>query len=886
MYGKKLLLILVPVLLLAFENSSFTNLADLDYTQGHFTNKNDANPDVGVISIILPPDTVDSNVVVAPKAIVKNFGDTTVSFPVIFREDAYSFYDVKQVSNLAPEDTFSINFNQWRIRLPRGIITVKCSTALANDIDNSNDALEKSIFCRVKDIAVLELCLPDTIDSGAIITPRARIKNLGNTQDLIFSIFKIGIFYSCTLEVMSPLQGDEDTLTFSSLTANFRGIHPTICTTALSGDVNPNNNFLTGTLSVRSNDFAVTQILSPEQIIPQGSQVTPKVLVTNYGTAPATCAVFFLIADSTSVNVFRDSNYITLEPGISDSLSFTVWNAGSGPYLATSYTRLPGDVNPHNDTLRLYFFAGTPNRDVGVANIIAPIDTMQRVLIKPKAEVKNFGNLTESFYTFFQITSSGNIVYFDSLLVANLLPNRTIQLTFSAWQPSPGNFVTKCSTALVGDMNLANDVLIGSVTIETLEIGWVARAQVPSGPKSKGVKAGGTLVYVPPTSIYAFKGNNTNEFYCYDIPTNNWTPKETIPWVGRKKRVKAGARLCYDNERYIYALKGGNTLEFWRYDTQKDSWSQLTDVPVGEGKPKKVKSGASLAFVPVSETQHLIYFLKGNGTFEFYAYWVEQDSWLKKPDAPFGPDNKKFKAGSCLAYDHHRQYLWTIKGGTNEFYAYDLTAGIWLENIPNLTLIGRDGKKRKAKDGAAIAYHPANHSIYALKGGNTDEFWSYTPPETTWTQLTNMPSSSLGKKVKAGGSLIYAAGNLYALRGNKTFDFFIYNFGSGVGIEENEVPRLSSTPRLVSLKIYPNPFSRQTHILYQLPSLKDKPIPVTITLYNIAGQVERVLVNELLPPGLYSIELTSLKLANGIYIVRMNALNQRVSQKLVITQQR
>jgi hypothetical protein len=831
----------------------------------------------------LPLDTGDSNVVVAPKAIVKNFGDTTVSFPVIFRDNSYSFYDVKQVSNLAPEDTFVVNFNQWRIRLPRGVFAVKCSTALNNDVDNSNDALEKSIFCRVKDIGVLELCLPDTVDSGTIVTPCARIKNFGNTQETFFAVFKIGTFYSCTLEVLSPMPEEEDTLTFASFAANIRGMHPVLCTTALAGDVNPNNNFLAGNLAVRSNDFGITAILAPAQIIPQGSQVIPKVLVTNFGTAPATCGVFFIITDSSSVIVFRDSNSITLEPAMSDSVSFTVWNAFAGPYLATSYTKLPGDVNTHNDTLTLYFFAGTPNRDVGVTNIIAPTDTIQRSSIAPKAEVKNFGNLVESFWTFFQITSSGNLVYFDSVLVTNLLPNRTIPITFSIWEPSPGNFMTKCSTALVGDMNPENDFLFGSVTIETLGIGWVSRAQVPPGPKSKGVKAGGTLVYVPPTSIYAFKGNNTNEFYCYDIATNNWSAKETIPWVGRKKRVKAGGQLCYDNERYIYALKGGNTLEFWRYDTQKDSWAQLKDVPIAtEGKAKKVKAGASLAFVPVQDNQHLVYFLKGNGTFEFYAYWVEQDSWLKKLNAPPGPDNKKFKAGSCLAYDHHRQYLWTIKGGTNEFYAYDLNTDSWLDK-PSLNLIGRDEKKRKAKDGAAIAYHPPTRSIYALKGGNTLDFWRYTPPETTWHQLDDMPASSLGKKIKSGGDLIYAAGNLYALRGNKTFDFYVYNFGSGIGIEEPKTKKSIIDFNDISLRVKPNPLAKTAQINYSFSGSQKSKTPISIKLYNVTGEVVKVLVSDLVLPGTYSFNFRRANLTNGVYFVCLTVKNRQISQKVVIT---
>lgn len=841
-----------------------------------------SGPDVGVISITIPPEIVDSNSVVAPSAVVKNFGDTTVSFPVIFRDSNYSYIDVKQVTNLAPEATVSVNFNMWRIRLPRGTHIVKCSTALDGDIDNTNDALEKSIFCRIKDISLLELCLPDTVDSGTIITPQARIINFGNTQETFWAILKIGTFYACTLEVLSPLPETEDTLDFRLWTANMRGTHPVSCTIALAGDVNPINNFLTGELTVRIGDFGINQILAPELIIPENSPVIPKVSVTNFGSTPATSPIFFIITDPSWAVVYQDSNLITLDPTVTDTISFAIWNGGSGAYRAIAYTKLLGDINPHNDTLVQYFFAGTPNRDVGVIRIIAPTDSILRTPIAPKAEVKNLGEISENFYTFFKILSGQTSVYFESLLITNLAPNQIRTIVFPTWQPLLGDFVTKCSTALAGDMNPENNTLTGQVTVETLAIGWVRRRDFPKGPSSKpkAVKAGGALVYVPPTSIYAFKGNNTNEFYCYDIPSNTWTPKETIPWVDRKKRVKTGASLCYDNERYIYALKGNNTLEFWRYDTQKDSWAVCAQVPAGGDKPKKVKAGASLAFVTVSDTQHLIYFLKGSGTFEFYAYWVEKDTWLQKNPASGGPDNKKFKAGSCLTYDYHHQCLWTLKGGTNEFYAYDLTTGTWLEK-PNINLIGRAGKKKKVKDGGAIAYSPATRSIYAIKGGNIDEFWCYTPPADSWVQLDDMPPNSDGKRVKGGGALIYAAGNLYALRGNKTFDFFIYNFGSSVGIKEPDQKNLEFKIRHSELKIYPNPFLTNTRIHYQVNDTGKK-VLVTIKLYNITGQLEKVLVNDLLSPGAYTLNLNSFKLASGVYILRMTVSRQTVAQKIII----
>jgi hypothetical protein len=872
-------LFLIPIILFAVENISQEKSVVYNPLK-------DAMLDVGVIAISAPSDTADSNSIVIPKATVFNYGDTTVSFQVIFRENVSPYYDIKQVTNLLPQESEEVNFNMWRIALNRGNQVVKCSTVLANDMNNSNDALEKTFLCRVKDISVLELFVPDTVDSGVTTIPRARLKNLGNTRETLLGICRIGSGYNCTLSVRAPAPQAETLISFTPWPSDLRGNQTVLCSTAFTGDINPLDNYLYGEITVRVCDFGMVEILEPPSVVPESIPIIPKVLVINNGNTSGIAKVFFAINDSASQLLYLDSISTNLDPDVSDTLIFTIFNVTHGRYIGKAYLKANGDINPRNDTLIHYFFAGIPNRDVGVLNIISPTGSILKNPITPKAEVINYGDFPETFNTYFKISNSGNVVYYDSLSVSNLLPNSSKQLTFSIWHPFPGNFLTECYTTLEGDMHPENDLLTDSVVIETLDVGWNQLAPIPlgTGSRPKPVKGGGALAFVPTNFIYAFKGNNTNEFYCYDIIEDKWTEQETIPQVGRsgrKKRVKDGGSLCYDNEHFIYATKGRNTTEFWRYNIETDSWAELKDVPFGtNSRPRKLKKGSCLTFVPKSFDEHYVYLLKANNTFEFFAYWIEQDSWIAKPDAPAGPSEKKFKNGSCITYDPDNNYIWVLKGKKNEFFVYDVTNDIWLEGKPNLPFIGTSGKKKKAKDGAAIAYSPATQKIYALKGGNTDEFWYHVPGEDTWHPMADIPPGT--KRVKHGGALVYANGHLYALRGNKTTDFFIYNFGSGIGIEEPKKPKFYRRSQGISMQIFPNPFSNKTRLQYSLSGSIDSKTPVTIKLYNATGRMERLLVKDLLPSGTYTLNLNSKNIPKGVYFVQLKALNRKLTQKVVI----
>jgi Tol biopolymer transport system component len=298
---------------------------------------------------------------------------------------------------------------------------------------------------------------------------------------------------------------------------------------------------------------------------------------------------------------------------------------------------------------------------------------------------------------------------------------------------------------------------------------WSFAAPVPLGQKNKLVKKGGALTSLEDTAgstVFAFKGNNTCEFYSYDLNQDGWTTRESIPAYGRsgrKKTVGLGGTLAAGGDGRIYATKGNNSREFWRYTPGADGtgqWWELDSVP-GVKRP-----GSGTAAVAADST---IYLLKGSHTSEFLQYDARNGTWQTKSDAPRGRYSyHTYIAGSCLAYDGDST-IYCLKGRYNDFSSYNIRNNTWttLESLPFYAAPG--SKKTKVGDGAAMVCEDGG--VYALKGGRTQEMWRYDPATHKWFVAPNVPVGPSSRPVYSGGSLVKAGVCLWVLRGNGTLDF-------------------------------------------------------------------------------------------------------------------
>jgi hypothetical protein len=220
--------------------SSDTPVSIPDYNTAVYARAKIPRPhDVGAYLLIAPTGTVDSGTSVTPQARVKNYGLDPESFPVVFRIGTYA--ETQNVTNLAAGDSATLTFDSWTATV-RGANATRCSTGLSNDCSPANDKKTGSVVVRVRDVACTQLLAPpDTVDSGATVTPRAVVRNAGTTSETFGTRLAIGLGYADTVSVTLGV-GKSDTLDFASWTALALGTFPVACSTLLSTDMNPANN--------------------------------------------------------------------------------------------------------------------------------------------------------------------------------------------------------------------------------------------------------------------------------------------------------------------------------------------------------------------------------------------------------------------------------------------------------------------------------------------------------------------------------------------------------------------------------------------------------------------------------------------------------------------
>jgi hypothetical protein len=408
------------------------------------------------------------------------------------------------------------------------------------------------------------------------------------------------------------------------------------------------------------------------------------------------------------------------------------------------------------------------------------------------------------------------------------------------------------------------------------------------GPKLKNVKNGGCIAAYRHDGIdyvSAFKGNNTCEYYQYNLDADIWYTLHPIGEIGssgKKRRIVSGAvltvgpRIGFD--RMFYAAKGSRTCEWWEYHYW-DGWHERTSIPAGA---RPIKDGAGAASVVLGDTGY-VYLLKGSRTLEFYRYNVPANTWEAMASAPSGLSGKTFRTGSALTGGEQEPVLYVLKGGTNEFYAYDCTTGVWATRA-GLPLIGSSGKKKKAGAGAGLAW--AGGRVYCLKGGNTNELWCYSTASDSWIQLADMPFGS-GRRVKGGGGIAHAqdlyggaGGDLYALRGNNTRELWSYCTGW------QSAPDLAALGRRAVIRESRlMPFSTPARGLPVVRFSLPKPGAVSLRLYDGTGRLAVTLAEGWYAAGAHAAPAGPRpSLPQGIYILRFRAPGVSDNRKLVVVQ--
>lgn len=501
--------------------------------------------------------------------------------------------------------------------------------------------------------------------------------------------------------------------------------------------------------------------------------------------------------------------------------------------------------------------------DVGALTILSPTGEVKKdSTITPSAIVKNFGSSIESPKFYLKIGT-----YIDSFS-PTLNPKQIDTISFRPWLASEtGTFTVKCTSALAGDMKESNDLATTSVTVtKTPGAGWSKKHDISNQASGKSVKGGGGITGLEGkgNALYLILGNNTRDFLKYDITGNSWSKACTIPAGPNNKKVKKGAYIV-DDENYVYILKGGGTQEFYKYDPASNSWNALNE----PGFTKGIKGGFASY---VNYNGNYIYAGSGAGNNEWKKFNLVNGNW--ESATPASLPVEKTKIGSGLAYDGIKRIYFLAAGGKqNYFYYLDLSleTPTWVK-IESLPLIATS-RKKKVKEGGAIEFFGGK--IYAVKGGNTKEFWSYEPEKGTWTYLGEIGGGAPAKGIKCGRSLTSTSDGLFCLIGNNTNEMWFYP--GGKPNDKTLEPSISGLElsRKTFIWINPNPSRGSFKVSYILPR-KEK---AKISIYNTAGQIVSTVKTD---KTSYQIN----KLPAGVYILRFESASggkgYKVEKKIVI----
>ncbi len=818
--------------------------------------------DVSAVAINVPTGNVDSGTAVRPVAQVRNNGTQAATFNVRLRIEGETYSQVRS-KTLGAGLTDTVGFPDWTPRT-RGSHTVVCSTAYSLDRTPANDRVTGSVFVVVRDAGVSEIVSPkDTIGQGPV-SPVVAVRNFGNTvADVRVRFWIENSNYDETVAVRLT-GGQLDTVPFPVWQPE-AGSYTARCSTMLVGDMNRANDPARVPVLVVEEDVEVEAVLVPVGRVDSGATLAPLARVRNNNVVPASFNVRLRI-DGEAYSQVRNK---TLGAGVSDTVAFPAWTARvRGQHLVRCSTEYPPDRNPANDLVTE--LVEVVVHDVGAAAILAPVGRMStKSSLVPRARVRNYGSVTESFDVRFEIGDG----YTGTTSVTNLRPGEETVVTFDTWGASgPGSFLVKCSTMLAGDVCPVNDCHIDSVQVGIdWPAGWHEVASVPAGPSGRAVRHGGWITYDAGSQlVYAAKGNKTGDFYAYAPYSDTWSQLASIPQTTEGRLPAKGAVGCADGNGRVYALTGANTVAFWCYIASADSWVRLADVPL-EPSNTKVRGGTDVEYVVLNDTGY-VYLLKG-GKNDFLRFNTETGAWQVLPE-PQSSGGRRWHRGSWLVSDR-AGHIFAHKARYHEFMEFDVIENAWratmLAGMPRQSTV--TGRRKKSRDGADGAW--LGGGINALKGGNTQELWRYDPAGDSWLEQDTMPawgSTGRRKRVWYGGDIVdYGGIALFALKGNKTFECWRYvprERCASTAEARGQEGVLSGTAGLGagSVVIVPNPLrAGGTRVRLSGQNGSQLAGPVAVTVIDASGrrvrqaevwgrQPEFVLS---LPAGVYLVRLSS-----------------------------
>ncbi|MCX7785536.1 MAG: C25 family cysteine peptidase [candidate division WOR-3 bacterium] len=555
-------------------------------------------------------------------------------------------------------------------------------------------------------------------------------------------------------------------------------------------------------------DVGPISIEAPSNVVDSGEVVTPVAVVHNYGPNPANISVKFEINDG-----YANTQQVTVQGHSSQIVGFAPWTARYfGTFTTKCSTLYADDYNSGNDkitgSVKVRF------HDVGAYQIVSPKDTQILGSLPVSAKFKNYYTRTASCSTKFIIrNASGNIVFNQTRYVSNLLPDSIRLVNFGNFSALPGKYYTQTYTMLATDDNTLNDTLKDSVYV-------VLSAPVLTSPLTSETLNTSTPSFawqnVTGATAYQIQVADTYNFSSLIVDTivSNTEYQHLTPLRNGKYywRVRAGVPYSYWSEVRIFIIRTSVYLiaplpnAILNTRTPFFDWQDVNNATQYELQiANNVKFSSPIdTIVSISQFQMPSPGLnEGNYFWRVraglpYGQWSEtrqftitlsQPGW-QRINQPF-PSNvvgKGVKDGGAMVAVNSN--LYAFRGNkSNEFYMFNGTNWVSKETMPF-------GKKpqdptkyniKRVGKGSALCFDGAN-KIYATKGNRTQEFWVYNISQNRWTAKAFIPADN---GAKGGTSLVFYNGKVYMLLGGRKYgepNFFVYDTTSNQWSSLNSAP--------------------------------------------------------------------------------------------------
>jgi hypothetical protein len=223
--------------------------------------------------------------------------------------------------------------------------------------------------------------------------------------------------------------------------------------------------------------------------------------------------------------------------------------------------------------------------------------------------------------------------------------------------------------------------------------------------------------------------------------------------------------------------------------------------------------------------------------------------------------------------------IFAHKAKYHELWAFDVPTHVWGASVlPGMPMAGSTGKTKKSKDGGSGTYDDGG--LYALKGGNTQEFWKFAIATLGWTELDTMPcfgSTGKKKRVKSGGDIAAMGGGVFfAFKGNKTLELWRY-----------KMPAAYLAPRPDRGGVAAGAAAGASALVALTPSVvADGRLNLTVsgrgaftlTVYDVSGRA--VLVRSVQAGRNTTVVVP--QLAPGVYLVKVEGTSFTATRKLVV----